>query len=220
MNQQTWADSLRPILSAKENNQDFLQEAIAIAQSFEQNETLAKFIIGDVASLVKTQYGKSTIEELAKNVGYAASTIRGYMRVCDFWQANIRFEILEDAPLTYSHFEATTGYGKRIMKYAKDELGYDDIQAYDYGLRKATRLIERAGRKGYSVRSLNYFIARILKLAVGQNPTYGKIADFHAVVSPSQNIDYLSLFIQGDEGDTSELQLDEEYRIVVYRINE
>lgn len=86
---------------AGETSWDALTEAGKLAQ---RNMDVGRWIIGDLAVMVKTRYREDRLGSFAKEIQVDVARVREYRRVCAFWEMSHRQHFFDDERITYSHF--------------------------------------------------------------------------------------------------------------------
>lgn len=72
-----------------------------------QNIDEGRYLIGDLASQIKKQYGRDTVGRFAKDIGIPKARAQEYRQVCEFWPKSQREKIFEDygGQVKYTHLK-------------------------------------------------------------------------------------------------------------------
>lgn len=91
-------------------------EAFAYAQSVEmgrtcqRNQDQARWIIGDLACFVETEYGENRLSQFADDINVPFERVEEYRTMCRFWEFPVRAEFSELSTVTYSHMRVAKAF--------------------------------------------------------------------------------------------------------------
>ncbi len=136
---------------------DILCEAGRAAQ---QNMDEARWIIGDLALLVKKQYREDRLRDFANEINVEKSRVKEYRTVCRFYEKAARASFLADRPnLTYSHLRDAMRFGSADRAYAFLE----EVTTHTWTVDNARiELAKRLGKPVPSLRILDDAACRIV----------------------------------------------------------
>lgn len=116
-------------------------EAVAMAREVSVYEDQARWIYGDAACMVASEYGQATLERFAEAINQKYSAVCFYRQMSSFYEISARAEILETySSLTYSH-----------LRYAMQ--ASNDINI-------AKSIIKKAHKRQWSVRRMEQVLRR------------------------------------------------------------
>lgn len=93
---------------------DAWESIISLANSSENDMTSRRWLIGDLALLVKKEYGKNRIADFATKANLARSTVSQYRTVSSFYPPEVRQEF---ETLSYSHFRCAMRLKERAFSF-------------------------------------------------------------------------------------------------------
>jgi hypothetical protein len=93
------------------------EAALALAMSAEGDMSQRRFLLGDLALLIKSAYGKNRILDFATKAGIARSTMSQYKNVAAFYEPDTRY--LFDN-LSYAHFRCAMRLKERAFSFLED----------------------------------------------------------------------------------------------------
>lgn len=119
------------------NIEEYISRGQLAASAIDQG----RWIIGDDACVIKTQYGKHTLDEYAKAINVAKDRVEDYRGVCKFYsEISVRTEYLESNPMiTFSHMRVA----KRLKDVQKAYDFLDECSNNAYTVEKARIELQR-----------------------------------------------------------------------------
>lgn len=146
--------------SAIQRGDEVWSDAEELAREAAQQSDQRRYILGDIACLIKTRYGEDTLGEFAKDIQVTKKQLQEYRTTCAFWTRTERNRLLTALPrLSYSMLRLTAS---RRMTPAE---AIDFLQEVD-----ATNMTVEAARVA-------------LKQARGDTLPPRKVADVHVCVT-------------------------------------
>lgn len=93
---------------------DAWESIISLANSSENDMTSRRWLIGDLALLVKKEYGKNRIADFATKANLARSTVSQYRNMSAFYPDDIRY-VYEN--LSYTHFRIAYRFKDNALEF-------------------------------------------------------------------------------------------------------
>jgi hypothetical protein len=98
-----------------------------------------RFVIGDLALRIETQYGRDTVGEFARQVNVQKKRVYEYRDVCSIFDSSARAELFENAPtLTYTHLRISLKIKDETERRAALENAADNTLTTDDFARKVS----------------------------------------------------------------------------------
>ncbi|MCA0455687.1 MAG: hypothetical protein LCI00_17050 [Chloroflexi bacterium] len=85
-----------------------------IARSAETDSAAGRWLIGDLANIVTTAYGKNSVKTFAIEAGIAYSTARQYKQMSAFYEVDMRYQLKN---IGYSHMRAAMALGDDALSF-------------------------------------------------------------------------------------------------------
>jgi hypothetical protein len=104
-------EAIQRIVSSGE---DAWESIITLANSSENDMSQRRWLIGDLALLVKTEYGKNRVADFATKANLARSTVSQYKNMSAFYPSDIRY-VYEN--LSYSHFRIAYRFKEAALEF-------------------------------------------------------------------------------------------------------
>jgi len=100
----TPAEMLAHIRQMRENDQDYVQEAIAAGQDTSDDIDERRFFLGDLGGLIEKDYDTDTFGDWARSIKVPKNTAYEYRDVAAFYENSARAGIREQMPaIGYTH---------------------------------------------------------------------------------------------------------------------
>lgn len=108
MNSDTMHDPIAELDRLLNRDIDIWETAIAIGQSTEEEMSIRRWILGDVAIRVDTKYGENSISKYAAAINVNSSTLKQRRQMSAFYPKDTRVAF---STLGYSHYRAALKLG-------------------------------------------------------------------------------------------------------------
>jgi hypothetical protein len=85
-------------------------EAVRGGRTCQENLDKARWVIGDLACFVETEYGEHKLADFADDINVALERVEEYRTMCRFWTYSARAEFSEFERLSYSHLRVAKAF--------------------------------------------------------------------------------------------------------------
>lgn len=168
-------DPIEAIDTMAAGGEDIYETAVALGQSTEEEISVRRWVLGDLATRVCTTYGDETISKYAAAINVNSSTLKQRRQMSEYYPQATRTAY---ASLGYSHYRAAIKFGdlaKSLAALEKCEakqwpvFRFEQLLTRLLGKRRNADSVEAVVTRAYSQEDGHYFVIKTnVELKTGQ----------------------------------------------------